>query len=300
MNEYEKEELRKSIQKKLENVSEESEFNQSMGEQQHSVSFADGFAEDLARIASETPEEKEEEEKRYKMSLYDAVRNSIDKNGEIVIYTTGYNLDDYLTEDNKLSPEMYWSVHKESLGDTKTYEEFLENDFPALVEEHGVSSWDDIMILEDEGEFTLLTVLTDVFCEYEYKTELERAIEKDDKKYETDLIKNGPYWYPYFNDIVVRPKLYNSLSNKDIVRATRWFIRHRLGINDKYNIRYATFSEKEGGRKAFVDMLKERMKEMGVGKDGKEDEYSEKNQKKLFKKHNIGWYYGDYLHKNSE
>jgi hypothetical protein len=290
-------EFKKKIQERLEQVSEESKFKVSMGEQEHSIEFADGIAGDLERMASMTDEDHEISDKEYEERITKTVKDSIDKTGEIVIYSSGYNLDDYMDKEGILRPEIYWDAHKD--GYNKTYKEFIRDDWEGLLEPYGLSCWDDVMILNEDGtEDTLITVLTDSYCHNEYFRELKTAVKEKDTKYEDELLRDGPFHQRCFNDIVIRPKKYNTLSIDDEVRAIRWLLRHRLGITEKYSIRYATFQEKTNGREAFISFLNDRIKSAGIEKDSDDYEYTEEYQREFFKKNNIEWYFGTYLAKD--
>ena len=270
-NDWEKNEKIKQIKETLNDIVEENRFELSMGTTKNKIEFTNSFIME------------------YMERVYSAVRTSIDTNKEIVIYSTGYNLDDYIDRNGQLSPNVYWEFHKDTFADEYSYQDFLTSKWPTI-SKNGLSSWDDIMILEGNRENCLLTILSKDYCDYEYTNAIKEASRNKDSDLEYLLVE-GPYnsQIDDFNDIVVIPKQLNSISNADIVRAIRWFIRHRLKITDKYSIRYATESEKDSGRTAFNNKIKSALNDFNI------DFNDNQSVKTIFENNNIEYYYGKYL-----
>jgi len=144
MEEFEKEQFAKAIKNNLDYIEEKTRFEQSMGEREQAVHFADGFADDLAEICSKDDEQLAREDEEYYQELFENIKENIKENNTLIISADSYILEDFLKSDGTISME---AVYKYLASDCcKTYEEFKEKkywDMPT----NGYNGWLDLFVI---------------------------------------------------------------------------------------------------------------------------------------------------------
>ena len=174
MENNDKENLKKQIKDGLDHIEEESKFKKSMGEQKMSIEFASGVENDLAEIMSKTKEEQDEENEKYHEETVNKIKSEIETYGELTIYDRGYNLNDFIDDNNNLNEE---ALHQVYYNDEKIWGDFKTKILPEFLKGNAGFVWKDIQVCFKDGRDYFITCLkTRTFAKQEWIEEIRTSL----------------------------------------------------------------------------------------------------------------------------
>ena len=166
-----------NLRRELDYIEDKTQFEKDMGESKYAIKFSSGFADDLKRIITEDPEEREREDEEHWEKIKEKIKLRLEAGKEIIFYTDTYTLDAFVDSTGKFSTGAYHELNKDMFYNT-TMEEYEEKVWK-WIELYGIVGWLDVFFVFDEylnedqedciHSHHIICMRTPLYCENEFK-----------------------------------------------------------------------------------------------------------------------------------